>query len=217
MALAAKENGEGHVFTVDNGSHWERIARHEALARLVGGEHLAYQDFLTHAAKQFELEKFLTFIDTSLPPFPELGVSIDLLFSDFRHDAQGILELLGFYLPLMSETSSIFIDSASTYRPSYHLLEQLTPQLNSGHVPSSLCKLAVAEHRDTLAARVRNSKFTLVHLTERKDRHQNSMAWIKIEPVDVLPHPVTLMREEATGKMVVGLRGALRDIESKES
>ena len=37
-------------------------------------------------------------------------------------------------------------------------------------------------------------RFTLVHLIERQAREQNSTAWIKIEPVDYLPHPHTMMK-----------------------
>ena len=37
-------------------------------------------------------------------------------------------------------------------------------------------------------------RFTLVHLIERRAREQNSTAWIKIEPVDHLPHPLTMMK-----------------------
>ena len=45
-----------------------------------------------------------------------------------------------------------------------------------------------------LRAKVANKRFTLVHLTEVKDRDQNSTAWLKIEPLDILPHPATRMR-----------------------
>ena len=37
-------------------------------------------------------------------------------------------------------------------------------------------------------------RFTLMHLVERRARKQNSTAWIKVEPVDYVPHPMTLMK-----------------------
>lgn len=40
---------------------------------------------------------------------------------------------------------------------------------------------------------VQQSRFTLVHLTDRKEGPQNSMAWLKIEPIDFQPYPRTTM------------------------
>ena len=50
------------------------------------------------------------------------------------------------------------------------------------------------ERAQDLASAVRSRRFTLVHLTEVKDRDQNGTAWIKIAPIDIVPYPRTRMR-----------------------
>jgi hypothetical protein len=97
---------------------------------------------------------------------------------------------LGHFLPRMSLASSIFIDSVSTAWSSYLLLEQLVSQLNQGTIPMSLQSLCDADLRGVFQDR----RITLVHLTETKDRDQNSTSWLKLEPIDLQPHPRTRMR-----------------------
>ncbi|MEJ1967854.1 MAG: hypothetical protein WDN03_04330 [Rhizomicrobium sp.] len=43
--------------------------------------------------------------------------------------------------------------------------------------------------RDIVPAR----RFRLMHLIERRARRQNSTAWLRVEPVDWQPHPVTML------------------------
>ena len=54
-------------------------------------------------------------------------------------------------------------------------LELLVPQLNAV--------------KEALREQVRNSRYTLMHMVERKARVQISTAWLKIEPVDLRPYP----------------------------
>jgi hypothetical protein len=194
MAMAAKENAHGHVYTVDNGSHWETTAKLVQQHQIVppGTD---YRKFLGTVAGWLELDSFVTFIDETLPPFPKLDEPIDLIFSDFQHGAQATLNLIAFYLPRVSECSSIFIDSASTLRQTYDLLENLIPELDAGNVPDALRQLVPDRGREAFDALVGKRRFRLMHLTEVKQRSQNSMAWIKIEPRDGGPYPVTHMRE----------------------
>jgi hypothetical protein len=86
----------------------------------------------------------------------------------------------------MSAASSIFIDRASTNWPSYLLLEQLIAQLNGCHVPRVLQDRCPVD----LDQVIKNRRIVWVHLTKRKQHHQNSVAWLKIEPIDLLAHPV---------------------------
>jgi hypothetical protein len=44
-----------------------------------------------------------------------------------------------------------------------------------------------------LGAVMKNRRVVLVHLTEWKARDQNSTAWLKIEPIDLLPQPRAVM------------------------
>jgi hypothetical protein len=41
---------------------------------------------------------------------------------------------------------------------------------------------------------MKHRRVVLVHLTESKARVQNSTAWLKLEPVDLQPHPATSVR-----------------------
>jgi hypothetical protein len=204
MALAAKRNKLGHVWTVDDFELFDRKeVVEESIARLRKSELIALEnptaeEYYSRISHLLDLDTYLTFVRSKIDlnevghftQYPFAGRPIDLLFSDFRHGGVSILELLGHFLPCMAPSSSIFIHSASTFWSSYLLLEQLSAQLNAGKVPKllqDLCSLDLSEF-------VRQRRIVLVHLTERKDRNQNSAAWLKIEPVDVLPHPRSKMR-----------------------
>jgi hypothetical protein len=204
MALAAARNGVGHVFTVDDLTLFQQRATllselvgnlrragfppfeartpaqyYQEVARVLGvGEHL------TCLHRAMKLEDAHHFDDYPFAPHP-----IDLLFSDFSHGPEDVLALLGHFLPRMAPASSILIDSAPTYWPSYLLLEQLVAQLNAGHVPLALQERSPVD----LGPVLRNRRVVLVHLTEQKPRAQNSTAWLKLEPVDLLPQPRSLM------------------------
>ena len=193
MAMAVRENDYGHVYTLDDGSHWERNhVLAEKLALVPPGT--AYGEFLDFAADKIGLTPFVTFLSDSVPPYPTVDEPIDLLFSDFLHGPDNILELLAFYLPLVSECCSIFIDSASTLRSSYDLLEDLIPQLNTGKPPDSLMKRVADDQHAAFETLLSQRRYSLIHLTERKNRSQNSMAWIRVEPREGGPYPATKMR-----------------------
>jgi hypothetical protein len=205
MALAAKRNETGHIWTVDDFEFFDRRKSlvEEIIAKLretniISLENSTAEEYYSRISSLFGLDPYLTFVKSKIAlnevghftEYPFAGRPIDLLFSDFKHGGISILELLGHFLPHMTSSSSIFIHSAPTSWPSYLLLEQLCSQLNAGKVPKLLqdfCSVDLGEF-------VRQRRIVLVHLTERKDRNQNSAAWLKIEPVDVLPHPQSRMR-----------------------
>jgi hypothetical protein len=205
MALAAKLNGHGHIWSIDDLAHFENditlvgkiVANIQKKWQVVLNARNAKQYFL-EIAKCLDVQDVITFVHDRIE-LDEPGhfdrykfgnAKIDLLFSDFRHSARDVLAILGHFLPRMSLASSIFIDSASTSWPSYLLLEQLVMQLNQGTIPMILQNLCTAD----LGAVLRNRRITLVHLTETKDRDQNSTSWLKLEPIDLQPHPQTRMR-----------------------
>jgi Methyltransferase domain len=204
MALAAKHSEVGHVWSVDDlsfcenypqllarctdrfaGTVWEGLiglSGRECLDRI--SELLGVQEHLTFVPRQMDLSAPGHFDDY---PMPE---EVDLLFSDFVHGPYEILQILGHFLPRMAPASSIFIDGASTVWSSFLLLELLVEQLNRGVVPSLLQQRSTADLLRVMAGR----RIVLVHLSETKDRNQNSTAWLKIEPVDLQPHPATAVR-----------------------
>lgn len=202
MALAAKQNAAGHVWTVDDLSlfeHQESLLSDIAASQwFTSCEIASGKQYYQEVARRLELANYLTFIHRKLElgqpghfdGYPFADEPIDLLFSDFQHGPRAILQLLGHLLPRMAAASSIFIDSAPTSWPSYLLLEQLVTKLNRGQVPKALQEHSAVD----LAPVVRDSQIKLVHLTEWKQHAQNSTAWLKIEPVDVLPQPRTYTR-----------------------
>ncbi len=204
MAYALEQNGAGHLWTVDDFSSFEddptaidSLQAHLRDWGLPADRCTSPKGFFETVARALGVEKRFTLIrgkirlDTaSVGRQPFARNHIDLLFSDFSHGPAEIVSLLGSFLPRMAPAASLFIDSASTSFTSYLLLEKLVAELNAGHVPAIFGE----ERRALLEEFVRRSRVVLVHLTERKPRSQNGTAWLKIEPHDALPHPLTRMR-----------------------
>jgi hypothetical protein len=206
LAQAARENGAGHVWSVDNLTHARRnpakfrraigALRSTSLAHL---SRLRPSQFHRAAASTLELARHITFLrrTVNLPAirnlhaYPFAAKRIDLLFSDISHGPRDILGLCRTLLPSMADVSSLFIDSASTYWPSYRCLEQLMAMLNSGVLPDSLATRQSPRTVKRLLAR----RYSVIHLTyEGKGSIQNSTAWIKIEPKERRPYPRVAMR-----------------------
>lgn len=205
MALAARRNGVGHVWTVDNldlfkseDTLLEGIISSLRKVQFASLEVSTPQQYFQDISKLLNLDKYLTFVydtidldeEQHFDRYPFGDKMIDLLFSDFKHGPMDILDLLGHFLPRMAPTSSIFIDSAPTAWPSYLLLEQLAHQINRGQIPKLLQDRCSVD----LGQVMKNRRIILVHLTECKERSQNSTAWLKIEPIDLFPQPQTYMR-----------------------
>lgn len=205
MASAVKANRVGHVWSLDNHSHFNRDVT--ILPRVLAEVQSAWnavlnfrtaEEYFAEISNHMEVQDVITFLkgDIQLDQrgtfdhYPFSGLLVDLLFSDFRHSPKDILAILAHFLPRMAPASSIFLDSASTLWPSYLLLENLVDQLNRGMIPACLQDIADANLQEVL----RNRKITLIHLTERKERSQNSTAWLKLEPADLFPYPRVKMR-----------------------
>lgn len=205
MALAAKRNKTGHVWTVDDFELFdrhkemvERFTRRLREANVISLETSTAEEYFSRVSTLFGLDPYLTFVRSKIvlnevghfTEYPFAGRPVDLLFTDFQHGGLNILQILGHFLPQMAPASSIFIHSAPTAWSSYLLLEQLCSQLNAGKVPRLLQDFCGVD----LGEIIRHRRIVLVHLTERKDRDQNSAAWLKIEPIDLVPHPQSRMR-----------------------
>ena len=205
MALAARQNGWGHVWTIDSLKSFREneTLLNDTISKLQETSFGSLnpstpQEYYHSIATILGVDGYLTFIDTAIDldephhfdRYPFADEPVDLLFSDFLHGPRAILSILGHFLPLMSSASSIFIDSASTLWPSYLLLEQLVAQINQGKIPDVL-----QEHSPIdLSPVLKDRRIILVHLTEGKARSQNSTSWLKLESVDLLPQPRTRMR-----------------------
>jgi hypothetical protein len=207
IAAAMKENGFGQIFTFDNGSHFDHLQEKYAYKELRGVlEPLAasedYGDFLRNvfrAANVAEHVKFrqtdfdldnLSWLDEHMAPHCEGNARpvIDILFSDYNHSAANTAMIVGTFLPRMAEVSSIFVDSASTHMGSYLMLERIVQILNNGRVPKEMvARQTSAEDKQKLLSMVSESEFKLMHLVERRERKQNSTAWLRIERASLTP------------------------------
>ena len=223
IAQALRENGVGHLFAIDDGSHWrdgpdggasprlqaflQRARQSEPFAAVLAArEPPDYFEFLDALRGLFGLEEQVSFLAgkvdlEGLRPvaaeswIPQLArQDIDLLYSDFSHGPEAVLSLLARFLPRMASCSSLLIDSASTFWLSYLILERTVEQLNAGKVPQALIAGADDERCRQMMQLAATRRFSLTHMVECKDRTQNGLAWLKIEPVNVVPYPLTAMR-----------------------
>ena len=188
VAQAMKENNKGKIWTVDNGADWH-----------INKEHIdeifeTHKDFFDSFTEKFGLTNFtelVSNVDIQKNLVFNPNKKIDILFADVTDsDVTGCINLLRGYLPLMSSKSSIFIDRASTINHSFLLLEKIISDIQKNRVNHSLIEGLPKEDKDLILNLVAKSKFTLMHLTEsddnKKNKTQNSTAWIKIEPLDFI-------------------------------
>ena len=207
MAKAMKDNGAGSILTFDDGRDSDeafrviRRAQEHLPAELRPSSGTSFAEYLQTLFRYCGVADHVTHrsltlapgTDDLLPPDANVGGNIDLLFSDFAHGPDQVMDILACFLPLMSECSSIFIDSASTHLMSFLVLERVIGQLNDGKIPNRFLAVESRERRWSLFQCVTQRTFRLMHLIERRDRSQNSTTWIRIEPTDWVPHPVTLL------------------------
>lgn len=191
LAQALKENNKGKLWCIDNQQDWPLIK--EKLKK-IGENHDTYDEYFNYLINKFNLKDYIEYknitIDIESHNFFHTNQPIDLLFSDANDSGpNGCIQILSFYLTKMSEYSDIFIDRASTMNHSFLTLEYIINNLQKGKIPKILLKFKTKEEINYLYDFVKKSKFTLIHLAEstenKANRHQNSTAWIKIEPLDI--------------------------------
>lgn len=196
-AQALRENGHGHLWTIDNGSDWEsEVVRNPCLHAAGYGQNVvSYSDFIRALGDRFGLAERLTLVEATLDgvDFFEPGEKIDMLFSDATPShAEGCIALLRFYLPRVNPYASIFIDRAGTINHAWLLLRSVVDSLQAGKIPWHLTDGCSHEELQALERLVRRCDFQLINLTEtlhgKKNKMQNSRAWIKITPHDYVPH-----------------------------
>lgn len=206
IARALQENRLGHIYTVDD---WRSS---EGSLRYLEDIRQHFPGWLTHTtddlgqfvralAQKCEVESRITFetgsfdlVNGSLPTIVNGIGKLDVIFSDFNHRPETIFALFRTMLPLMSEYCSIFIDSAPTFERSFLILGQLVEDLNRNKLPLPFCENMSESEQDVLSKIIARRRFQLISLVERRDRPQNSTAWVRIEPVDYRPFPKAKMR-----------------------
>jgi tRNA A58 N-methylase Trm61 len=184
-ALALEENSHGIIHTIDNGSEWHTM---RGIASILGEFYRKdYTDYMNNLISHFELHNQINFINDTISD--AYVNEIDILFCDYSHGPHAVTKLIADYLLKMTSNSFIFIDSASTYYPSFQLLESMIFQLNSGKIPLTLRVMVGEDKLELFQDKVMGTKFELTHLIENKNRNQNSTTQIKLSPVDIMPQP----------------------------
>jgi len=179
-ALALEENQYGSIITIDDGSEWDKVGIY--VRSLVGSHYNSdYATYINNLITSFDL-KNIHLLNEKISVI-NINDPIDILFTDFAHSVYDIVTLLAYYLPKMNSYAKIYIDSASTNYASYCALERIVELLNQGKIPASIQEAAV----ETI--NISNSKFSLEHIVENKDRSQNSTACITIMPEDIFCYP----------------------------
>jgi predicted O-methyltransferase YrrM len=197
ISEALRENGVGRLWTVDNGSDWATTPLREYCQDALGEriENESWIEFARRLSRRFGSDAITTFVDKQLAEsdYFDPGCAIDVVFADATaSDAIGCMDLLRYYLPRMRQHSSIFIDRASTIHHAYLTLNEIVRMLHGKRLPAFLTRDQQPEARAALDELVGSCRISIVHLTEVPDSkcnpRQNSRAWIRIEPDDVLPH-----------------------------
>jgi len=174
-AQALKENIYGQLYTIDDGSFWD--------------ETVDYKTFIDEKVKEFQLDVNLNFYSQSLDfttfePLNDLG-NIEVLFNDIDCNPEYIVNTLAWLMPRIHKNKPcyFFIDGASTYWPSYSMLELLIKSLNEKNIPKKM--LDFFGDDDELHKLMRNKVFTLVHFRKDEESAQNGFSMIKIEDKNV--------------------------------
>ncbi len=196
-AQALHENGHGQLWTIDNGSDWTGdIVRESCLSALGSSDTgMLYGDFVRALRDRCGLTDRMTLVEMNLngSEFFDPGPKIDMLFADATPShAEGCLALLKYYLPRVSNYSSIFIDRAGTISHAWLLLRYVIERLQEGKIPWHLIDGCAEQEQIAIERLVKTSQIQLINLTETKHGKrtpmQNSRAWIKIQPEDHVAH-----------------------------
>jgi hypothetical protein len=176
--IACKENGFGNITTIDNGVHWNKKIQKDKFIMEKN-----YNMFINNIIMYNEIQEFVKFKneDIDIKTIND-NTDIDILFVDFNHTPVTIKNIMSSAMSRMSEESIIFFDSASTYLPSYLFLENIVNGFNKKRIPKDFNFDEKAKNL------ILNSRFTLTHLIEKKNRDQNSTAMIEIKPENSFPN-----------------------------
>jgi hypothetical protein len=191
--LALRINGDGTLWSVDNGEDWHILRPGCQAALSYELESETYIDFRERLHTYFKVTDIVRSIDVTLGPdtFFSPSESIDLLFVDAGDSGPvGCLDLLRYYLPRMSARSSLILDKSSTIWDASLLLENVVEHLNNGKLPAALVNGMSSIDMSRLKALNNRSFITMVHLVDRNPaklhKAQNSRCWLRIHPNDVV-------------------------------
>jgi hypothetical protein len=127
-AQACKENNNGKVVTIDDGSHYEKS--------------FGYESFIRDKITKFNLEEYMEYknITLDLEKFNQLDhiKNVDIIFNDIDCSPFYFISILKWLLPRLKEHTYFFIDRGATHWPSYCIIELVLNEFNKGKIPSIL-------------------------------------------------------------------------------
>ena len=185
MALAAKRNRIGHVWSVDNGEIFDKCpylldatVNHMEQSSYGAPAASSGQDYLRDVSMRLRLGEYLTFVvrevdftkTAHLGSYPFSSEAIDLVLYDLRQGAGSIIDMLAQVLPRISSSSSIVFDSAPTWCTTHLLLREVGEVLNSGRVPRALQERCPVD----LGPFTRSHHFAVTHFNEAVEREDHN-------------------------------------------
>lgn len=189
IGQALKENNRGKLWAIDDGRDWKELQQY------VDTEYKTHKEFFINLLKTYDLQHYISLGTRSLVEDNYFSTveKIDMIFCDCTDAGPiGVIKLLKYYLPKMNKYSSIFLDRSSTINHSFLMIERIFNYLQYNKIPDIFLKDQNKKETDKLYELIRRTKFTIMHLTDRRDGKknivQNSRTWIKLEPLDVFIH-----------------------------
>jgi len=174
-ATACKENNLGKAISIDNGSSWNQISKENIFDKKYIDN---YSLFINDMVKEHELNNFAIFKNENfnLKTFNDINCLADIVFFDFNHGPDAVINILRNMLSNISANSIIFIDSIPTSFESNEMLKKILNGFNNNLILEDI-KLNKQE-----VDFVFKSRFDIINIIEKKNRNQNSVAMIKVSP-----------------------------------
>lgn len=174
-AQACKENNQGQIISLDDGSQWP--------------EDFDYGLFISQKINEFQLNPYLDFRKTELNLTTLKQISdlqeVNIIFNDINAQPRYFFSILTWLLPRINQEAYFFIDRGATFWPNYCAIELTLEKLNLGKIPKSLLEFVSAEDRKLFSDLVKKYKFSVQYVKKNNQTDQDSFALIKIEDYDI--------------------------------
>jgi len=197
--FGAKLNGFGHVWTFDDRRlfdlHPAMLPEIASQISLEWSTELRFDaaTYFSTMSGELGIGSYLSCIPGTIAldglgradPAIDDGQNLDLVFIDYDCEPLTVLEILGRFLPSLSGTGSLIINSTPASMHAYLLIERVVEALNSCRIPKSLRLYGDVD----LEVMMQTRRIRLMHLANWNETTGNDTAWLKVEPLDVAPKP----------------------------
>ena len=174
-AQACKENNQGKVTSLDDGSQWP--------------EDFDYGVFMNQKIDEFQLSPYIDFRETelNLTTLEQINdlQEVNIIFNDINAQPRYFFSILTWLLPRVNREAYFFIDRGATFWPNFCAIELTLEKLNLGKIPKSLFEFVANENRELFAGLIKKYKFSVQYVKKNNQTDQDSFALIKIEDYDI--------------------------------